>query len=299
MIMSIDVGSILVQLFSGLSRGMMLFLLSSGLSLIFGVMNILNFAHATLWLLSAYLTCTLFQVLTNVLGDSPMMIVPAIVLATGIMFVFGLVIEKYLIRPMYTRDLIEQMLLTFSMILILGDVIKLVWGVQNRRIVLPIEPIQVFGAFINPYSFVIIGSGCGIGMGLWWFLHRTRYGKIVRAAVYNRDMVSALGIRIPLIYAGVYALGVAIAAFSAGIFLPILPISLGLDMDLIVQCFAVVVIGGFGSILGTFVASVIVGVVYSFSILIWPGGALAIIFLILVVVLIWRPWGLFGSEMRY
>jgi branched-subunit amino acid ABC-type transport system permease component len=174
-----------------------------------------------------------------------------------------------------------------------------VWGVQNRRIFLPIEPIRVFGSFINPYFFVIIGAGFGIAAGLWWFLHRTRYGKIVRAAVFNRDMVSALGIRIPLIYAGVYALGVGIAAFSAGIFLPLMPIGLGLDMDLIVQCFAVVVIGGFGSILGTFVASLIVGVVYSFSILIWPGGALAIIFLILVVVLIWRPWGLFGSEMRY
>jgi branched-chain amino acid transport system permease protein len=297
--MAIDVGSLLIQLFSGLSRAMMLFLLSSGLSLIFGVMNILNFAHATLWLVSAYLTCSLFQLLTHALGASPLLIAPAILLATGIMFVLGLAIEKFLIRPMYTRELIEQMLLTFSMILILGDLIKLVWGVQNRRIYLPIEPIRVFGSFINPYFFVIIGSGFGIAAGLWWFLHRTRYGKIVRAAVFNRDMVSALGIRIPLIYAGVYALGVGIAAFSAGIFLPLMPIGLGLDMDLIVQCFAVVVIGGFGSILGTFVASLIVGVVYSFSILIWPGGALAIIFLILVVVLIWRPWGLFGSEMRY
>jgi branched-subunit amino acid ABC-type transport system permease component len=112
-------------------------------------------------------------------------------------------------------------------------------------------------------------------------------------------MVSALGIRIPTIYAGVFALGVGIAAFSAGVVLPIVPIGLGLDMDLIVQCFAVVVIGGFGSILGTFVASIIVGIVYSFSIFIWPGGALAVIFLILVAVLIWRPWGLFGTEMRY
>jgi branched-chain amino acid transport system permease protein len=297
--MAVDIGSLLIQLFSGLSRAMMLFLLSSGLSLIFGVMNILNFAHATLWLVSAYLTWTLFQVLTNALGASPLLIAPAILVATGIMFVLGLVIEKFLIRPMYSRELIEQMLLTFSMILILGDLIKLLWGVQNLRILLPIEPIKVFGSFINPYFFVIIGAGCGIAAGLWWFLHRTRYGKIVRAAVFSRDMVSALGIRIPLIYAGVYALGVGIAAFSAGLFLPIMPIGLGLDMDLIVQCFAVVVIGGFGSILGTFVASLIVGIVYSFSILIWPGGALAIIFLILVGVLIWRPWGLFGSEMRY
>jgi len=115
--MAVDIGSLLIQLFSGLSRAMMLFLLSSGLSLIFGVMNILNFAHATLWLVSAYLTWTLFQVLTNALGASPLLIAPAILVATGIMFVLGLVIEKFLIRPMYSRELIEQMLLTFSMIL--------------------------------------------------------------------------------------------------------------------------------------------------------------------------------------
>ena len=170
---------------------------------------------------------------------------------------------------------------------------------QNRRIFLPIEPVEVFDSYVNPYLFVIIAAGCGVAAGLWWFLHRTRYGKIVRAAVYSRDMVSALGIRIPTIYAGVFALGIGIAAFSAGVFLPILPIGLGLDMDLIIQCFAVVVIGGFGSMLGTFVASIIVGITYAFSIFIWPGGALAIIFLILVAVLIWRPWGLFGTEMRY
>ena len=112
-------------------------------------------------------------------------------------------------------------------------------------------------------------------------------------------MVGALGIRIPVIYACVFAPGVGIAAFAAGVFLPLMPMALGVDIDLIVQCFAVVVIGGFGSILGTFAASLIVGIVYSFSILIWPDGALAVVFLIVVAVLIWRPWGLFGTELRY
>jgi branched-subunit amino acid ABC-type transport system permease component len=297
--MPTDIGSLLIQLFSGLSRAMMLFLLSSGLSLIFGVMNILNFAHATLWLLGGYLTYTLFQAFSSTFGDNGFLLIPAILLATAIMFALGWLIERFLVRRMYSRDLPEQLLLTFALILIFSDLIKLIWGVQNRRIFLPIEPLEVFDAYINPYFFVVIASGFGVGVGLWWFLHRTRYGKVVRAAVYSRDMVSALGIRIPTIYAGVFALGVGIAAFSAGVFLPIMPIGLGIDMDLIVQCFAVVVIGGFGSILGTFVASLIVGIVYSFSILIWPGGALAIIFLILVAVLIWRPWGLFGTEMRY
>ena len=297
--MPTDIGSVLIQLLSGLSRAMMLFLVSSGLSLIFGVMNILNFAHATLWLVGGYLTYTLFQLFSNTFGDNALFIVPAIIIATGAMFALGWALERVLIRRMYARDVPEQLLLTFALILIFGDLIKLIWGVQNRRIFLPIEPVEVFDSYVNPYLFVIIAAGCGVAAGLWWFLHRTRYGKIVRAAVYSRDMVSALGIRIPTIYAGVFALVIGIAAFSAGVFLPIVPIGLGLDMDLIIQCFAVVVIGGFGSILGTFVASIIVGVTYAFSIFIWPGGALAIIFLILVAVLIWRPWGLFGTEMRY
>jgi len=294
-----DVGFLLLQLFSGLSRAMMLFLIACGLSLIFGVMNILNFAHATLWLIAGYITYTLFQLFTSIFGNYSLLIIPAIILATGTMFAFGWGLERILIRRMYSRELPEQLLLTFALILIFGDSIKLIWGVKNRNILLPIEPVEIFDSYINPYFFVIIGVGCAVAAGLWWFLQRTKIGKIVRAAVYSREMVSALGIPIPSIFAKVFALGVGIAALSAGVFLPIMPIGLGLDMDLIVQCFAVVVIGGFGSILGTFVASIIVGVVYSYSIFIWPDGALVIIFLILVTVLIWRPWGLFGTEMRY
>ena len=153
--------------------------------------------------------------------------------------------------------------------------------------------------YVNPYYFVVLAAGVGVAVGLLLFLKKTKYGKIVRAAVYSRDMVSAIGIRIPIIYAGVFALGIGIAAFAAGVFLPLMPMALGVDTDIIVQCFAVVVIGGFGSILGTFVASLIVGIVYAFSVLIWPDGALAVVFLIVVGVLIVRPWGLFGTELRH
>jgi branched-chain amino acid transport system permease protein len=296
--MSMDLGSFLIQLLSGLSRAMMLFLLSAGLSLIFGVMNILNFAHATLWLLGGYITYSIYTWLAGLFGTSIALLVPAVIGTTAALFAIGWLLERFLIRRMYGRELPEQLLLTFALILIVGDLIKLIWGVQNRRIVLPIDAMPVFDSFINPYLFVIIVMGGLVAAFLWWFLARTRIGKIVRAAVYSRDMVSALGIPIPEIYSLVFGLGVAIAGFSAAIFLPIIPISLGLDMDLIVQCFAVVVIGGFGSIAGTFCASLVVGILYSFSVLIWPNGALAIVFLILVAVLIWRPWGLFGTEMR-
>ncbi len=294
--MSLDPSLILIQLLAGLSRAMVLFLLASGLSLIFGVMNILNFAHATLWLLGGYITFSLFEFLG---GEGALLLVLAIIGGTAVMAVLGLLIERFLFRRMYGRELPEQLLLTFALVLIIGDIIKLIWGVEDRAVYLDIEPLEVGDTYINPYYFVIIAVGPSVAVGLWWFLQKTRYGKIVRAAVYNRDMVSALGIRIPFIYMGVFALGVAIAAFAAGVLLPLMPMALGMDIDLIIQCFAVVVIGGFGSILGTFVASLVVGIVYAFSILIWPDGALAVVFLIVVGVLIWRPWGLFGTELRY
>ncbi len=297
--MYLDPGILFGQILGGLSRAMILFLLSSGLSLTFGVMNILNFAHATLWLLGGYITFSIFSYLGATLGENGFVLVLAIIIGTMIMVGVGFLIERFLIRRMYARELPEQLLLTFALILIIGDLIKLVWGVEDRAVYLPIEPLEMLDTFVNPYYFIIIATGCAVAAGLWWFLQKTRYGKIVRAAVYSRDMVSALGIRIPVIYACVFALGVGIAAFAAGVFLPLMPMALGVDIDLIVQCFAVVVIGGFGSILGTFAASLIVGIVYSFSILIWPDGALAVVFLIVVAVLIWRPWGLFGTELRY
>ncbi|MBW2705095.1 MAG: branched-chain amino acid ABC transporter permease [Deltaproteobacteria bacterium] len=297
--MPLEPGLLFVQLLGGLSRAMILFLLSSGLSLTFGVMNILNFAHATLWLVGGYVTFSVFSFLAVPLGESGLVLVLAILVGTALMVMLGYFLERVLIRRMYARELPEQLLLTFALILIFGDLIKLIWGVEDRSIYFPIEPLEMLDTFVNPYYFVVLAAGVGVAAGLWWFLQKTKYGKIVRAAVYSRDMVSALGIRIPLIYAGVFALGIGIAAFAAGVFLPLMPMALGVDTDLIVQCFAVVVIGGFGSIIGTFAASLIVGIVYSFSVLIWPDGALAVIFLIVVMVLIVRPWGLFGTELRY
>jgi branched-chain amino acid transport system permease protein len=294
-----DFGPYLLQLFSGLSRAIVLFLLSAGLSLIFGVMNILNFAHATLWLIAGYVSFSIFTLLGEQLGPSPWLLLPAIFGATALMMAVGYAIERFLIRRMYDRELPEQLLLTFALVLIGGDVIKLIWGTENRRISFGIEPVEMFDTLMNPYHFIIIGTGIAVAVGLWLFLHRTRFGKIVRAAVYSRSMVSALGIPIPTIYAAVFSLGVGLAALAGGVFLPLLPMALGVDHDIIVQCFAVVVIGGFGSMLGTFVAALIVGVVYAFGILFWPDGALAMIFMIVVAVLIWRPWGLFGTEMRF
>lgn len=292
-----DISLIFAQFLSGLSRGMMLFLIASGLSLIFGVMNILNFAHASLWLVGAYL-CYTFWYLMQDYGFGMWVSIPLAALSLA---AIGWVIEVVLIRRVYNRELSEQLLLTYGMILVLGDLTKLIWGVEDKLITRPplvAGPVFFFGMPFDSYFIFVLLVGFTVAVGLWWFLKKTRYGHIVRAAVFSREMVSALGIPIPRIYTGVFVLGIFIAGLAGAIQAPIGSITLGMDMAVVVQAFCVVVIGGFGSLLGTFVGSIIVGELYAFSILFWPQGALVLIFIVTAFILIVRPWGLFGTPMR-
>jgi branched-subunit amino acid ABC-type transport system permease component len=292
-----DISLLFAQFMSGLARGMMFFLIASGLSLIFGVMNILNFAHATLWLAGAYFCYTFWHLLQDY-GFGLWVSIP---LASLVLAAVGWVIEVVLLRRVYERKLPEQLLLTYGLILVLDDLIKLTFGMEDKIIVRPplvATPIFLFGVPFDSYFVFVILVGVGVALGLWWFLKKTRYGHIVRAAVFSREMVSALGIRIPRIYTGVFVLGVFIAGLAGAVQAPVGSITLGMDMAVVVQAFCVVVIGGFGSLLGTFVGAMIVGEVYSFSILFWPEGALVLIFVVTAFILIVRPWGLFGTPMR-
>lgn len=292
-----DISLLMSQFMSGLARGTMLFLIASGLSLIFGVMNILNFAHASLWLVGAYFCHTFWLMLQNY-GFGLWVSIP---LAALTLAVIGWLIEVVLIRRVYNRELPEQLLLTYAMVLIIGDLLKLIWGVEDRIIVRPAivaGPVIFFGIPFDSYFIFLILIGAAIAIGLWWFMKKTRYGHIVRAAVFSREMVGALGIPIPRIYTGVFVLGIFIAGLAGAVQAPVGSITLGMDMAVIVQAFCVVVIGGFGSLPGTLVGSMIVGEIYSFSILFWPAGALVLIFVVTAFVLIIRPWGLFGTPMR-
>ena len=292
-----DISLLFAQFMSGLARGMMFFLIASGLSLIFGVMNILNFAHATLWLAGAYFCYTFWYLMQ----DYGFGLWVSIALASLVLAAVGWVIEVVLLRRVYERKLPEQLLLTYGLILVIGDLIKLTWGVEDRIIARPplvAGPIFLFDTPFDSYFVFVILVGVSVAVGLWWFLKKTRYGHIVRAAVFSREMVSALGIRIPRIYTGVFVLGVFIAGLAGAVQAPVGSITLGMDMAVVVQAFCVVVIGGFGSLLGTFVGAMIVGEVYAFSILFWPEGALVLIFVVTAFILIVRPWGLFGTPMR-
>jgi branched-subunit amino acid ABC-type transport system permease component len=292
-----DISLLLAQFLSGLSRGMMLFLVASGLSLIFGVMNILNFAHATLWLVGAYFCYTFWNILQGY-GFGLWVSIPLAGLALA---VIGWLIEVILIRRIYNRELPEQLLLTYALVLIIGDLIKITWGVEDRVIVRPplvAGPIFLFDVPFDSYFLFVISVGAIVFLGLWLFLKKTRYGHIVRAAVFSREMVGALGIPIPRIYTGVFVLGIFIAGRAGAVQAPVGSITLGMDMAIVIQAFCVVVIGGFGSLIGTLVGSIIVGEIYAFSILFWPQGSLVLIFVVTAFVLIIRPWGLFGTALR-
>jgi branched-subunit amino acid ABC-type transport system permease component len=292
-----DISLLLAQFLSGLSRGMMLFLVASGLSLIFGVMNILNFAHATLWLVGAYFCYTFWNILQGY-GFGLWVSIPLAGLALA---VIGWLIEVILIRRIYNRELPEQLLLTYALVLIIGDLIKITWGVEDRVIVRPplvAGPIFLFDVPFDSYFLFVISVGAIVFLGLWLFLKKTRYGHIVRAAVFSREMVGALGIPIPRIYTGVFVLGIFIAGMAGAVQAPVGSITLGMDMAIVIQAFCVVVIGGFGSLIGTLVGSIIVGEIYAFSILFWPQGSLVLIFVVTAFVLIIRPWGLFGTALR-
>jgi branched-subunit amino acid ABC-type transport system permease component len=224
-----------------------------------------------------------------------------IFLAALAMGAVGVLIEVVLIRRVYQRELPEQLLLTYALVLVLGDLIKIIWGVEDKMIARPplvAGPVFIFGMPFDSYFIFVLLVGFAVAFGLWWFLKKTRYGHIVRAAVFSREMVSALGIPIPRIYTGVFALGIFIAGLAGAVQAPVGSITLGMDMAVVIQAFCVVVIGGFGSLLGTFVAAIIVGQVYAFSILFWPQGALVLIFVLTAFILIIRPWGLFGTPTR-
>ena len=288
---------ILGQLLSGVSRGMVLFLIASGLTLTFSVMNILNFAHAAFWLVGAYVTWTIWHLLL-LPATGFWIALPAAALVMG---AIGWIVEFVLIRRVYDRPHTEQLLLTCALVLVIGDLIKLTWGVDDRIVGRPEllrGYVELLGAPLPLYSIFVIALGCFIAAALWWMLHRTRFGRIVRAAVYSREMVSALGLPIRRIYAGVLAISLFIAGLAGGVQSPISSITLGMDMNVIIEVFCIMVIGGLGSLAGAFVGSLIVGVTYSFAILVFPKMALVLIFLVTALVLIVRPWGLFGTPMR-
>jgi branched-chain amino acid transport system permease protein len=284
---------LLVQLLSGLANAMFLFLIASGLSLIFGVTRIVNFAHGSFYMLAAYLTYSLAAALP---GGPAAFYLAALLAALAVAAIGGL-IEVLLLRRVYRAPELYQLLLTFALVLITADVVRWVWGADNKTG--PSAPglagsVPVAGQLFPSYDLAIIVFGPLVALGLWLLFHRTRWGVLIRAATQDREMVAALGVDQSRLFTSVFVLGSFLAGLGGALQVPRLALTTVMDTSVIVEAFVVVVIGGMGSVWGALLASLLIGVLNAFGVLLLPKIAIVLIFVVMAVVLVVRPWGLLG-----
>jgi branched-chain amino acid transport system permease protein len=289
--MDFPIGIYLMQATHGLVYGMLLFLVASGLTLVLGMMGVLNIAHAAFYMLGAYFA---YSVTTH-LGNFwlSLLISPAIVGALSIL------VERFLLRKTYKGGHQLQLLLTFGLFFILGELVRVIWGTAPLTVPVPkllAGDITLAGMTYPVYRFFILGFSFLILLGIALVLSKTRIGIIIRAAVSDADMVDALGTNIPLVFAGVFGGGAVLAALAGVIAAPFLSVHSGMGLDALMDCFVIIVVGGFGSLWGAFLASLMIGELNSFGILWVPRLAIVFQFLLMAVVLIARPSGLFGEK---
>ncbi len=285
---------VIVQLLTGLANAMFLFLVASGLSLIFGVTRVINFAHGSFYMLAAYLAFTLMTSLP--LG--PVSFYAGALLASLGVALLGGIIEVCLLRRIYRAPPLYQLLLTFALVLLIGDGVKFFWGTENRTG--PSPPglsgsVPILGQLFPTYDLTVLFLGPLVALGLWWILHGTRWGTLIRAATSDREMVGALGVNQAWLFTGVFTLGAWLAGLAGALQVPRVALSTVMDANVIVEAFVVVVIGGMGSPFGALLGALLIGILQAYGILLFPREFhFAIMFLLMAGVLIVRPWGLLG-----
>jgi branched-chain amino acid transport system permease protein len=290
-----EVSTLLVQILNGLQYGMLLFLIASGLTLTFGVMGIINLAHGAFFMAGAYLA---YQFSHRMGWPFP----AAYGVAILVVVMLGALIERTILAPLVDRDHLDQVLVTYGLILILDELAVVIWG----KDVLPSDIPPVFQGSISfssmivypAYRLVLAAIGLAAAVALWLIVAKTRLGMIVRAGSVDREMVRALGISIVPIFSFVFGLGAAFAALAGIAAAPILSVSPGMGDKIIIIAFVVIVIGGIGSIKGSFVGALLVGLVDSFGKILFPRVSSLIIYALMAGVLIWRPQGIFGKPAR-
>ena len=291
-----DVSLLFGQFLGGLTTAMFLFLIASGLSLVFGVMRVLNFAHGSFYMVGAYLAWQSVHWLSPMLQSFWL---AALAAALGVALLGG-IIERLLLRRIYGREELYQLLLTYALVLILGDAAKALWGTQQLSVSRPPSlagGIEMLGTTLPAYNLFIMLTGVAIAVAGWLVLSRSPAGRMVRAAALDREMLGALGANVGALYTGMFVVSSFLAGLSGALITPIQSIVPGMDVEIIVEAFIVVVIGGLGSFWGTFWGSIIYGQVLSFGILILPSFSLFSVFALMAVILIVRPWGLFGRPL--
>lgn len=301
-----DVILILEQALNGLQFGLMLFLLAAGLTLVFGVMDMINLAHGSLYMVGAYLVATV----TSASGS----LIIGLFGGVAATVVFGLLLEVSVLRRLYARDHLSQVLGTFAILLMCNEAVRFVWGTQSVQLSLPAAlsgPVELFPGFsYSAYRLLIIAVGLAVAGGLWLLVTRTRIGMQVRAGAANRDMATMMGANVQRLFTGLFALGTALCALAGGLLGPLMAVQVGMGESVLILAFVVIVIGGIGSIRGAFLGALLIGVVDTAGRALIPmlfagimrpeiaasaGPAVAsiLIYLLMAAVLFWKPRGLF------
>jgi branched-subunit amino acid ABC-type transport system permease component len=281
------------QALNGLSYGVLLFLLSVGLTMIFGMLDIVNLAHGSFYMLGAYAGLSLI----SATGSFWLALALAPVIVGGI----GALVERSCLRPLYRRPPLDQVLLTFGFIYFFEDIVKWIWGGRIRSIPSPdlfSHSVTVFGATVPSYRLFVIAFGLGMAAVLWLLIERTRLGAIVRAGVFDAEMTAGMGINIDRVFTAVFAGGAALAGLSGVIAGPIQSAYPPMGASILIPALIVVVVGGLGSLKGSFAGSLIIGQAETFGKAWLPGASMLIIYVVMALVLLLRPQGLFGRPLR-
>jgi branched-chain amino acid transport system permease protein len=282
---------ILVFFLHGLVYAGLLFLVSSGLTLVFGMMNVLNLAHAAFYMLGAYFSYSLL----NATGNFWL----SLILCPLLLFLVGAAVERFLLRRVHIYGHVQELLITFGVAYIITESVKWIWGNYPLGVNLSgflTGSVNLFGLFYPVYRLFMFFCAIFISLIMAMVLYKTRIGIIVRASVDDSEMVNALGVNVPLVFTGVFGFGAALSGFAGVIAGPLLTTYPGMAAEILVDAFVVIVIGGMGSLGGAIVASLMIGELQSFGALLFPKLSLALMYMLMAAVLIIRPSGLFGEQ---
>ncbi len=280
----------------GVTYASWLFIVALGLTLVFGVLKILNIAHGSFYALGAYVTATLVSLAASWALPPAMSLVAMLLAAVLVAVLVAPLTERGLLRFFYGRDEVLLVLVTYAMFLMMEDLTKLIWGANPFYVS---EPYGMFGnidignqTYVG-YDFMLVALALVVGLGVWWGLNRTRFGKIVTAVIHSAEVASSMGIQVSRVYMLAFAVGIFLAALGGAFTAPMLSVQPGLSVGVIIISFAVVIIGGLGSIEGAAIGALFVGLARALAVHVWPVAELFSVYLVMALVLMFRPQGLF------
>jgi branched-subunit amino acid ABC-type transport system permease component len=282
------------QFLVGLSRAMILFIVSAGMSFVLGVLRVPNIAHGSLYMIGAFSAFSL----SNLFGGGSGGFWLALIVAPFVVALVALVAERSLFCHLYEREHLMLLLFTFALMLILGDLVKMLWGADYRSIMAPDMlqgSVSILGSPFPRYNLFLLIVGPWVGVGLWFFSNKTKMGKIARAAAVDREMVGAIGVNVSWVFAFAFVLGCFLAGLGGALVSPMVSVSIGMDHDIIMEAFLIVTIGGLGNMWGALVGSLIFGLTQAYGVLFWPQFAIVFPYIAVVIVLTWRPRGMLKS----